>query len=145
MNEATIKVLNSIAEDVLTLVHLVLDENGLQDSVLKDDVRCTVEASDNPVIQVLFDDYIQYIENGRKPGQGEAPPISALREWALRKGIPTTNDVLYGIAETIRKQGLAPRPILARLEQEIEDYFTNKWADQLFEAIIQELEGFFND
>lgn len=145
MNDATIRVLNSIAEDILTLAHLILDENGLKKSALRDEVRCTVEASDNPVIRILFNDYIDYIEQGRKPDSGEAPPISELREWAQRKGIPVTNDVLYAIAQTIKKQGMAPRPILARLEEQIEDSFSNEWADQLFEAIIEELEAFFND
>ncbi len=145
MNEATLKVLNSIAEDILSLVYLVLDENGLENSALRDDVRCTVEASGNPMINILFNDYIKYIENGRKPNSGEAPPISDLREWAQRKGIPTTNDVLYAIAQTIKKQGIAPRPILARLEQQIEDSFANQWADQLFDAIMEELESFFDD
>ena len=145
MSEAVIKVLHSIAEDILSLAHLILDENGLRNSALKDDARCTVEASGNPLFTILFDDYINYIEQGRKPDSGAAPPISALRDWAQRKGIPTTNDVLYAIAEVIRKQGMAPRPILATLEEEIEKSFNNKWADQLFEAITKELEVFFND
>lgn len=145
MNEAIVKVLNSIAEDILSLVHLILDENGLKNSALKDEARCTVEASGNPVFTILFNDYVDYIENGRKPDSAVAPPISDLRDWALRKGIPATNDVLYAIAETIRKQGMAPRPILAMLEEEIEKSFENEWADELFEAIIREIEVFFND
>lgn len=143
MNDAIIKVLNSIAEDILSLAHLILDENGLRNSALKENARCTVEASGNPVITLLFDDYIDYIEQGRKPDSGATPPISELRDWAQRKGIPTTNDVLYAIAEAIRKQGMAPRPILAMLEREIEKSFENEWADQLFEAIVKELEVFF--
>ncbi len=145
MNDATLKVLKAIAEDALAIAHLILDKNGLKNSVLKDDVRCTFERSDNPVITILFNDYVEYIENGRKPNSGEAPPISDLREWAQRKGIPATNDVLYAIAETIKKQGMAPRPVLAVLEQQIEDSFSNEWADQLFEVIMEELEAFFND
>lgn len=144
MNDATLSVLNSIAEDILSLSHLILDENGLQISALKDDARCTVEASDNAVIRLLFNDYIEYIENGRKPNSGMAPPISDLRQWAQRKGIPATNDVLYAIAEALKKQGMAPRPILARLEEQIENSFSQEWADQLFEAIVSDLEAFFN-
>ncbi len=145
MNDATLKVLKGITEDILALAHLIMDENGLKHSALRNGVRCTVERSDNPVITILFNDYLEYIENGRKPNSGEAPPISDLREWAQRKGIPATNDVLYAIAETIKKQGMAPRPVLAILEQQIEDSFSNEWADQLFEAIMEELEAFFND
>lgn len=145
MNDAVLRVLNTIAEDILSLAHLILDENGLKNSALREDARCTVEASGNPVISVVFNDYINYIESGRKPDSGSVPPISALRDWAQRKGIPTTNDVLYAIAETIRRQGMAPRPILAMLEQEIEKSFENEWADRLFEAVVNELQVFFND
>lgn len=145
MTDSTMRVLNSIAEDILSLAHLILDENGLKDSALKDDVRCTVDASGNTVIRILFNDYIEYIENGRKPNSNMAPPVSDLREWAQRKGIPATNDVLYAISETLRKQGMAPRPILARLEEQIENSFSREWADQLFEAIVEELEAFFNN
>lgn len=143
MNGAVLKALSSIAEDILTLVHLILDENGLQSSALKEDARCTVEASDNLLIQVLFNNYVYYIENGRKPNATTPPPISELREWALRKGLPTTNDVLFAVAESIRKQGVAPRPILAQLEEQIELSFDNEWADQLFDAIVEELEVYF--
>ena len=37
---------------------------------------------------------------------------------------------------------MAPRPVLAVLEQQIEDSFSNEWADQLFESIMEELEAF---
>lgn len=143
MNDATLQVLKCIAEDILSLAHLILDENGLKNSALNEDVRCTVETSGNPVIHLLFNDYVDYIENGRKPNSGESPPVSDLREWAQRKGIPATNDVLYAIAQTIKKQGMAPRPILAQLEQQIEESFSKEWADRLFESVLQELEAFF--
>lgn len=145
MSDAIIKALHSIAEDILSLVHLILDENGLKNSALKDETRCAVEASGNPVFSIIFNDYIDYLENGRSSDSGNAPPISVLRDWALLKGIPTTNDVLYAIAETIKRQGTAPRPILAMLEHEIDDSFNNQWADQLFEIIIKEVEVFFNN
>ena len=64
MNGATLKVLNAMAEDILSLAHLILDENGLKNSALRDDVRCIVERSDNPIITILFNDYVEYIENG---------------------------------------------------------------------------------
>lgn len=145
MNDATLKVLNAMAEDILSLVHLILDKNGLKNSALRDDARCAVEDLSNPVITVFFNDYVEYIENGRKANSGEVPPISALREWAHRKGIPATNDILYAIAETIKKQGMAPRTVLAMLEQQIDNSFSNEWSDQLFGAIMEELEVFFND
>lgn len=144
MKENILSVINCIAEDILSLAYLILDENGLQKSALREDVAYTIEHSNNPVIRVIFNDYISYIENGRKPGKGEIPPISELREWALNKGLPADNDTLFAIAQTIYKNGIAPRPLLARFEQEIEQSFHNKWADNLFDAIVDSLRKFFS-
>lgn len=144
MNQSLLPVIHHIDEDILSLAHLIMDENGLKNSSLKEDVSYTVEISPNPVIKILFNDYIAYIENGRKPNSSETPPISDLRDWAQRKGLPTNNSTLFAIAQMIRINGMSPRPILATLEKEIEKSFEKKWADDLFEVIIANLEKFFN-
>lgn len=145
MNASVSNVIENIAEDVLSLAYLVLDNQGLEDSRLKDDLYYIVETSNNPIITLFFNDYLSYIENGRLPVTSEIPPISDLRDWALRKGIPTDNDTLYAIAQVIRKNGMAPRPILAILEEKIEKAFIEDWADNLFEAITKELSDYFNE
>jgi len=143
MTPVLIKVVEAIAQDVLTLVHLILDENGVGDSLINEAVEVKVDQCDNPVIRVLFDDYITYIDAGRKPRSGNMPPISALRDWAQRKGIPTDNQTLFLISRAIWENGITGRPILATLESEIERSFENKWADSLMAAIIKEVDNLF--
>lgn len=145
MDASVLKVIENIAEDILSLAYLVLDQQGLKDSHLKEDVYHTVEASDNPILKLVFNNYISYIENGRQPLASEMPPVSELRDWALRKGLPADNDTLFAIAQAIRKNGAAPRPILALLAEKMEKSFIDDWADDLFETVTKELSDYFND
>jgi len=138
-----ISVIQSIAQDILTLARMIADKNGLQDSALRNDIEVKVKATGNPVIEVFFNGYIDYIEAGRKPRTGEKPPVSSLRDWAISKGLPADNETLYAISEAIRQTGYAPRPVLAMLEQEMERNFEDKWADRIFESVMRELEGYF--
>lgn len=143
MISATRKVIASMADDILSLAHLVMSENSLAESSLNDDIQCIVEGSDNVIIKLLFNQYIEYIEKGRPAHSGATPPISELRDWAMRKGIPANNNTLYAIAQAIQQQAMAPRPILCLLEQKIDESFAHRWADNLLEAITEELNRFF--
>ncbi|SHG13431.1 hypothetical protein [Dysgonomonas macrotermitis] len=145
MDSTTLQqVLSAIAGDVLSITRQVFDENGLRDSSIREKVEVKLSAEPNPIIRILFDDYLDHIENGRKAGSGEMPSIDELRDWAIRKGIPTTNDVLFAIANAIRRDGIAARPILSILEQRLDTAFEDKWADDLFDAITEELTVFFD-
>lgn len=145
MDSTTLQhVLSAIAGDVLNITRQVFDENELKDSSIREKVEVKLSAEPNPVIRILFEDYLDHIENGRKAGSGEMPSIDELRDWAIRKGIPTTNDVLFAIANAIRRDGISARPILFILEQRIDTAFEDKWADDLFDAITEELTAFFD-
>lgn len=143
MNQEIALVLHALAEDILAALELILDQNGLQNSRLKQDATFRVDVSDNPIVTLFFNEYTEHIEQGRKPRSGKLPPLSDLRQWALQKGIPATNGVLYAIAQTIWREGVAPRPILAELRNRIEESFDRDWADRLLEAIVSELEKFW--
>ncbi|GAB6007505.1 hypothetical protein [Dysgonomonas reticulitermitis] len=110
--------------------------NTLKDSALVKDVGSRISFGnngDNVVIELLFNNYIDYIEKGRRPGK--MPPISALKEWAQSRGISTDNSTLFAIANAIKRDGIEGRPVLATLEREIENSFENEWYDKLFEAM----------
>ena len=50
-------------------------------------------------IQLIAEDYLQYVDGGRRPGK--RPPIQAIRKWVRFKGIPQSvlsEDTLKGIA-----------------------------------------------
>ena len=46
----------------------------------------TMVLPDSVVIEILMDDYSQYVNDGRKPG-GKKVPIAVLVDWIERKGI----------------------------------------------------------
>lgn len=156
MNTHVLKVVEEISRDIVALAQFVLDndsvgvnkktgKNTLKDSLLIKNVEPRVSFGsngDNVVIEVLFNNYIDYIEKGRRPGK--MPPVSALKEWAQSRGIPTDNGTLYAIANAIKRDGIEGRPILATLEREIENKFENEWADKLFEAMTEELTKYFD-
>lgn len=156
-NDAIVKLTEAMASDVLKLFDQILDEdsiginkktgkNSLRDSALNNKVRIrTQQTKDSIVIEALFDNYIDYVEQGRKPRSGKKPPIDALRDWALARGIPTDNSTLFLIGRAIWRDGYEGRPILATLEDEIEKAFNERWAEQLFDAITDEFTKYFND
>lgn len=155
MDTAITKAIEAIAADVLKLSQTILSDgnvgknaktgrNTLKSSALQDNVKVEIRnIGESVVIETLFDNYIGYIEQGRKPRTGKQPPIDALRDWALSRGIPTDNSTLFLIGRAIRRDGYEGRPVLATLEEEIEKLFDDKWADMLFDTITDELSKYF--
>ncbi|MDR1091325.1 MAG: hypothetical protein LBL79_09640 [Prevotella sp.] len=157
MNNHVLKVVEEISRDIVALAQFVLDNdsigvnrktgrNTLKDSIMIKDADSRISFGsngDNAVIEILFNNYIDYIEKGRSPGK--MPPISALKEWAQSRGISTGNSTLFAIANAIKRDGIEGRPILATLEREIEISFENEWYDKLFEAMTSELNKYFDN
>lgn len=155
MDTAITKAMEAIAADVLKLSQTILSDrnigtntktgkNTLKNSALEDSVRVEIrKMGESVVIETLFDNYISYIEQGRKPRTGKQPPIDALRDWALSRGIPTDNSTLFLIGRAIWRDGYEGRPVLATLEEEIEKQWDGKWADMLFDTIMDELNKYF--
>lgn len=155
MEAAIAKVIEAIAADVLTLSQALLSDNDvgtnaktghntLEKSSLKNNIEVNVRQSgESVVIEALFDNYIDYIEQGRKPRTGKQPPTDALRDWALSRGIPTDNSTLFLIGRAIWRDGFEGRPVMATLEEEIDKQMDDKWADMLFDAITDELGKYF--
>lgn len=143
------KVIEVIASEMLALAQAVtseVDAGSLKGRSLCDTIRTQVREQDGGVvISLLFDNYIEYIENGCAPKQGKRPPTDDLREWAIKNGIQPDNDTLYALSEAIWHDGIEPRPILATLEERITGQFDARWADMLFEALIDDLTKYFNE
>lgn len=144
MNTAKRQVLECITGEILEIARSVFDENGLKNSSIWEHIEVRLEKEPDVVIRLLFDSYLDFIEKGRKPGSGEVPPISVLRDWALRKGLPITNDTLHAIASVIQRDGVEARPILTVIDSRLDKAFDERWADQLFESLISELTAFFD-
>ena len=149
------KVINSISEDIYRLSELVLSDSRvstnvktgkdtLDSNLLKDHLQVAVSRTKEGIVITTFvDNYINYIEAGRKPRSGKQPPIDKLRDWAMARNIPSDNSTLYLISRAIWRDGIAPRPILSTLEEYIDQEFRNNWSDQLFEAITNDINKYF--
>lgn len=143
MNELTLKVIETIAKEIEVLAKTIMTNNGL-DSTTTNDVKVTINSRSNSVvIEALFANYIDYLENGRMPKQGKMPPLDSLRDWALEHNIPTDNSTLYLIARAIWRDGHEGRPILATLSEEVKRKWDEEWSKQVFETICGDLTEYF--
>lgn len=104
-----------------------------------------VDVVDLELVNILVNDYIQYIESGRKPGS--FPPVSVIAKWAAEKGITTDNRVVWAICQSIYRDGIAPRPIIdanGGFWEQI-DHEWNNWSAKIFEAITEQLDNEFDN
>lgn len=139
------KIIETLASEIIILIQTKLKEQGIDEkSKLYQNLKVEVDSSGQTiVIDILFDNYITYIENGRAPKTGKRPPIESLKDWAQNKGISTDNATLHAISTAIWRDGIEPRPILAALENEIEAYLDNELSDKLLNAITATLNTYF--
>lgn len=151
------EIINAIADDLLAVSHAVLEddtisanrktgENTLRNSALNNDLFATISQTvgDDPVITAFFNHYVVYLEWSRPPKYGKRPPISALKDWAEKKGIPTDAATLGKISNAIWRDGHTGRPIFATIEREVDNLYATDWADKLFNTITIELDNYFN-
>ena len=140
------EIINEVFTDDAIGTNIKVGINTLIDSNLRKEMilRYNFKGAD-PVIETLFNHYIESVEKGRKPKTGSPPPISDLVDWAKRRGIPTDSGTLFAISYAIWRDGYAGRPVIATIESKLDLRFNDKWADMLFEAITESLTEFFND
>ena len=147
--------IHKIAGDLLALATTVLEDdsvgindkvgkNTLRDSALRGDLETSVANSDDPVISALFNHYVVFLEWTRPPRYKRKPPISVLKDWAVKNGIPTDADTLWAISYAIWRDGHTGRPIFATMDRELDGLFVNDWSDKLYDAIVDNLDNFFN-
>ena len=154
------RVIQTIANDLLILAQTVLEDdnvstnvkvnrNTLSESKLKDDLivgwQAVLDSQNDVVIKALFNNYVQYIDWKRPPKYGKRPPISVLKDWAVKNGIPTDANTLWAISYAIWRDGHERRPIFGTLAEYSNKFFQSDWADRLFDAIVVNLDNFFND
>ena len=150
--------INKIAGDLLALAGVILEDdtistnrkvgtNTLRDSVLHGDLETKINQvnGDDPVIRALFNHYVVYLEWTRPPKYKKKPPISVLKDWAAKNGIPTDAGTLWAISYAIWRDGHKGRPIFATMDKELDGLFLDDWADKLHDAIVDNLDNFFND
>lgn len=101
------------------------------------------KASGNIVIQLLLNDYVQYIESGRKSGS-KFPPIQPIVQWAKKRGIPTDNSTIFLIRRAIAEDGIRPRPFMYKVLDTIDKKWDGEWSSELFNELTKIIDEFFN-
>ena len=142
----------AFAEDVMTITAdimassmLVNDKVGRNTIAPNSDIfkQMYAKASGNIVIQLLLNDYVQYIESGRKAGS-KFPPIQPIVQWAKKRGIPTDNSTIFLIRRAIAEDGIRPRPFMYKVLETIDKKWDGEWSSELFNELTKIIDEFFN-
>ena len=142
----------SFAEDVMNLTAdimassmLVNDKVGRNTIAPNSDIykEMYAKASGNIVIQLLLNDYVQYIESGRKAGS-KFPPIQPIVNWAKKRDIPTDNSTIFLIRRAIAEDGIKPRPFMYKVLNTIDKKWDGEWSSELFNELTKIIDEFFN-
>ena len=101
------------------------------------------KASGNIVIELLLNNYVKYIESGRKKGS-KFPPIEAIRQWAKNKLRKEDNLTIYKIRSAIVRDGIKPRPFMYKVLETIDKKWDGEWSSELFQELTKIIDEFFN-
>ena len=135
----------NITADIMASSMLVNDKVGSNTIAPNSDIfkEMYAKASGNIVIQLLLNDYVQYIESGRKAGS-KFPPIQPIVQWAKKRGIPTDNSTIFLIRRAIAEDGIRPRPFMYKVLETIDSKWDGEWSYELFNELTKIIDEFFN-
>ena len=135
----------TITADIMASSMLVNDKVGRNTISPNSDIfkQMYAKASGNIVIQLLLNDYVQYIESGRKAGS-KFPPIQPIVQWAKKRNIPTDNSTIFLIRRAIAEDGIRPRPFMYKVLETIDKKWDGEWSSELFNELTKIIDEFFN-
>ena len=153
MEESLDKVIKVIANDILEIARMILESNNLinekvgkntiaPDSDLYKTLQVKATNDGDVVFDLMLNDYLVFIESGRRAG-AKFPPVEPIVRWARKRGIPTDNNTIYLIRRAISRDGIQPRPFMAYIFEEMDDRWDSNWADSIFDKIMEEIDNFF--
>ena len=139
------------AEDVMNITadimasNIMLNKKGINTIAPNSDIfkQMYAKASGNIVIELLLNDYVHYIESGRKAGS-KPPPIEAIRKWAKKKLGKEDNSTIFLIRRKIVEDGIKPRPFMYKVFDTIYDKWDGEWSSELFNELTKIIDEFFN-
>ena len=146
-------ILVAFTKDMIEIVRAVMDspygindkvhKNTLNDSNVYKQLTAKVTHDGDLIFDLMLNDYIRYIESGRRAG-AKFPPVEPIIKWARSRGIPTDNSTIFLIRRAISRDDIAPRPIMAVVFDELDKKWDKDWADELFDEIMRMINDFFN-
>lgn len=119
-----------------------VNRNTLVEGKIFQEVNTNVDSLE--LVKILVNDYIQYIESGRK--SGSFPPVDVIAKWAAEKGITTDNRIVWAICQSIYKEGIPARPLIdvrgGFWEQVERDW--DEWFKGVYDILFEDLDKEFN-
>lgn len=141
------KIVMEFTKDIMKLVNAVMEGQEFASNKTSSDIykNLQVNATNDGdlVFDIILNDYLKFIESGRRKG-ADMPPVEPIIEWAKKHGIPTDNGTIYLIRRAISRDGIAPRPFMDKVFEDIDDVWDKNWADELFDEIMRMINDFFN-
>lgn len=147
------KLIMTFTKEIMELVRVVMESNLLDNSkvgrntIIGSDIyrNLQVKATNDGdlVFDILLNDYLTYIESGRRKG-AKMPPVEPIVKWARKNGIPTDNSTIFLIRRAISRDGIKPRPFMSTVMEQIDLNMPN-WTDEIFEEITKLITEFFNN
>ena len=147
------KIVMEFSKDLMQLVRMVMESNvGINQKVGRNTLTSSqiyktlsVKATNDGdlIFDIVLNDYIQFIESGRRKG-AKFPPVEPIVRWARSRGIPTDNSTIFLIRRAISRDGIKPRPIMQYVFEEVDREWDEQLADELFNKIIEMIDNFFN-
>lgn len=141
------------SKDIMTLVRMVMESNvgvnsktgsnTLVNSNIYNTLSVKATNDGDLVFDIILNDYLVYIENGRRKG-AKMPPVEPIVRWCRQHGIPSDNSTVFLIRRAISRDGIKARPFMAHVMEELDGYWNDGWADEVFNKIIEEIDKFFN-
>lgn len=125
-------------------INTKVNKNTLQKSRLSKDAHTAIMEDENDVIaELLVNDYIQFIESGRRKG-AKFPPVAPIVQWCRKNGIPTDNSTIFLIRRAISRDGIPSRTIMTYVYDIMDNEMETQYYDRLFDTIVAEINNFFN-
>lgn len=153
MEESLEKIIKAIATDIMEIARMVLESNNLindkvgkntiaPDSELYKTLQVKSRNDGDIVYDLMLNDYLVFIESGRRAG-AKFPPVEPIVRWARKRGIPKDNSTIFLIRRAISRDGIKPRPFLSYIFEEMDDRWDSTWADKIFDKIMERIDNFF--
>lgn len=134
------KIVMEFSKDIMDIVRVVMESNISSDSYKN--LKVIAKNDGDLVFDIILNDYLEFIESGRRKG-ADMPPVEPIVRWARSKGIPTDNSTIFLIRRAISRDGIAPRPFMATVMEQIDLNMPN-WYDKIFDEITKLINDFFN-
>ena len=134
------KIVMEFSKDIMDIVRAVMESNIGSDSYKN--LKVIAKNDGDLVFDIILNDYLEFIESGRRKG-ADMPPVEPIVRWAKKHGIPTDNGTIYLIRRAISRDGIAPRPFMTTVMEQIDLNMPN-WYDKIFDEITKLINDFFN-